>query len=542
MTVKAESSAPGSMRAGLMSWLWWALFASVLITVIAIRVRLLGVPLERDEGEYAYAGQLILRGIPPYELVYSMKFPGTYLAYAIIMALGGQSTVAIHIGLLVVNVATIAFVAIIGRRLFGTIAGLASGMSYAVMSIGAPVLGLAAHATHFVLLFALGGLLMLLAHTSKQKPGWVLLSGVLFGLAILMKQPALWFALCAFTFVVYTVLRGSEQLPQKVLVAASFAAGLALPLLVCAFWLWRAGVWSNFILWAIGYAREYAGVVGRADALQLLSQNGARVIQFAPVLWLGAAAGVVLCLVLRSIRHAIVPLVTLSIAALLAVSAGLYFRPHYFIMLLGPGALLTGLSFASLDDLATTRVVAARILVLSFFALVVTTPLVRGKDLFFSRTPEEVCQILHGENPFVEAVQIAAFIEKSTHPDDRVAVLGSEPEVCFYANRLSATGYIYMYPLMEPQKYAGDMQEQMIHEIERSKPEIMVMVASFWSWLQRPTSGTRIIEWADQYLADKYSLIGSVQIAPDGSSSYSLPDTDGRLEGRSNYVAIYRRR
>ena len=39
-----------------------ALILSLLVIglVILIRVRLLAVPLERDEGEYAYAGQLML--------------------------------------------------------------------------------------------------------------------------------------------------------------------------------------------------------------------------------------------------------------------------------------------------------------------------------------------------------------------------------------------------------------------------------------------------------------------------------------------------
>src|SRR5205814_80959 len=65
---------------------WWILAAIVFGVVIAIRIRLLGIPLERDEGEYAYAGQLILQGIPPYKLAYNMKFPGTYAAYAVIMS------------------------------------------------------------------------------------------------------------------------------------------------------------------------------------------------------------------------------------------------------------------------------------------------------------------------------------------------------------------------------------------------------------------------------------------------------------------------
>ena len=48
------------------------------------------MPLERDEGEYAYAGQLILQGIPPYELAWNMKFPGVYVAYAALMSVFGQ--------------------------------------------------------------------------------------------------------------------------------------------------------------------------------------------------------------------------------------------------------------------------------------------------------------------------------------------------------------------------------------------------------------------------------------------------------------------
>ena len=54
---------------------WIVLAVIVLGLVIVIRIRLLGIPLERDEGEYAYAGQLLLQGIPPYKLAYNMKFP-----------------------------------------------------------------------------------------------------------------------------------------------------------------------------------------------------------------------------------------------------------------------------------------------------------------------------------------------------------------------------------------------------------------------------------------------------------------------------------
>src|SRR5262249_20001496 len=59
-------------------WATLATVAAALLLVALVRLRLADVPLERDEGEYAYAGQLILHGIPPYQQAYNMKFPGTY--------------------------------------------------------------------------------------------------------------------------------------------------------------------------------------------------------------------------------------------------------------------------------------------------------------------------------------------------------------------------------------------------------------------------------------------------------------------------------
>jgi hypothetical protein len=44
----------------------WILLCFVVLAAGLIRVRLLNVPFERDEGEDAYAGQLILSGVPPY--------------------------------------------------------------------------------------------------------------------------------------------------------------------------------------------------------------------------------------------------------------------------------------------------------------------------------------------------------------------------------------------------------------------------------------------------------------------------------------------
>ena len=86
---------PAGRRFGRAAWI-------ILVVAMAfsalVRWRLAEFPLERDEGEYAYAGQLLLEGIPPYCLAYNMKLPGTYLAYAGLMAVFGETTVGIHFG------------------------------------------------------------------------------------------------------------------------------------------------------------------------------------------------------------------------------------------------------------------------------------------------------------------------------------------------------------------------------------------------------------------------------------------------------------
>ena len=180
----------------LLQFAWWALATIVFTLVVAIRIRLLGIPLERDEGEYAYAGQLILQGIPPYQLAYNMKFPGTYAAYAVNYVDLRTNHSCIHIGLLLINAASIVVIFFIGRRLFDTTAGVTAAASYGVLSLSPSVLGLAAHASQFAMLPVLGGNCSCSKNnewTASERSAKQLLrlfaSGLLFGIGVLMKQP-----------------------------------------------------------------------------------------------------------------------------------------------------------------------------------------------------------------------------------------------------------------------------------------------------------------------------------------------------------------
>ena len=185
---------PAEQR-GRPRWIAFALVGLVLLLFAGIRWRVREMPLERDEGEYAYAGQLILQGVPPYELAYNMKLPGTYLAYAAILGGFGETPAGIHLGLLLVNGSATILMFFLARRLYGDLAGVTAAASYALLSTSEAVLGLAGHATHFVVLMALAGLLFLLAARESKSLKLYFAAGLCMGLAFLMKQPGLVFVI-----------------------------------------------------------------------------------------------------------------------------------------------------------------------------------------------------------------------------------------------------------------------------------------------------------------------------------------------------------
>jgi hypothetical protein len=102
-------------------------------------------------------------------------------------------------------------------------------------------------------------------------------------------------------------------------------------------------------------------------------------------------------------------------------------------------------------------------------------------------------------------------------PDDRLVVIGSEPQIYFYARRPAATGYVYMYPLMGAHPYAPAMQRQMIAEVEAAAPRFVVLVNASSSWGVRPDSDRTLFRWWERY-ARSYARVALVDILDEGTT------------------------
>jgi hypothetical protein len=201
-------------------------------------------------------------------------------------------------------------------------------------------------------------------------------------------------------------------------------------------------------------------------------------------------------------------------ASFLAMCPGFWFREHYYIPALAAVALLSAVAVVSLRRILEARLsgrVAAALAAAVFVAAIGAYATI-ARDYLFSMSPRDLSRDIYGHNPFIEAVEIGKYIRDRTGKDDRIAVLGSEPEIYFYADRKSATGYIYTYALMETQPFATSMQKEMIREIESVHPRYLVFAWIDYSWLALPDSDPGIIDWGKAYVHDCYDPVGVADI------------------------------
>jgi len=522
----------------------YAFLLLVIIFFAAIRFRLRTMPLERDEGEYAYSGQLMLQGIPPYKLAYTMKLPGTQAAYAVLMAVFGQTPAGIHLGLILVNAATTLLIYLLAARLSGRLAGVVAAASYAVLSTSFSVLGIPAHASHFVVFFAVAGILVLLRAIETGRLWQLFASGFLLGLAFLMKQPGIAFGVFGGLYLLKSEWRHPIQWKSLLSKVGCYGAGVVLPFVLTCLLLLHAGVFKNFWFWVFTYAGQYTSENNFSHGLGEFMRTFPGVVGAAVWIWLIAAVGLTaFWWYPESRRHAML-IRGLLFFSFLAVCPGLFFREHYFILMLPALALLAGIAVQSATEVLAGRggMALAAIPALVFSAAL-GYAVFEQRAFLFEKDPVVICVERYGSNPFPEAVVVAQYLEAHTSADEPIAVLGSEPEVYFYAKRHSATGFIYVYGLMERQKYSLEMQKKMIGEIESVRPQYLVIAKTRLSWVPKMGSqeALSMTAWIESLLRG-YELVGIAERVGEHIEYRWGDDAKTYRPHSQNIVGVFRRK
>jgi len=476
-----ESSARKSPASALSGVL--VLFAVLLAVTLLIRLPDLGMPLERDEGEYAYAAQEIARGGVPYQDTFCQKPPVVFLWYLCGIALFGESVVAIHLAMVVAAAAASLCLYFLGRRLSGRTAGWSAAVFFTVAAAGSGYFGSAANTEIFMLAPAVAGALFVLRAVESERALDWFFTGLFCGLAFMTKQVALFSFAGPAVFAAWILWKRRRPAASHAKPALFGTAGIAAAVVPFILWFTLTGTLGVF--WDTAFSHNVGYVVSPYGAWkweQMVDVVSRRFLVTDGLLYFGTAL-VLLQVIMRkeSRGRAAFWFPSLWFAgSVFGVALGPYTFGHYFLQLLPAMALATGVLVDEASRKIASRPGLARFIPLTA-GIVIMAPMISDRLSTMALPKEErsfELYKIYGLTPFLAAVEVGEYLKRTTDPDDTLLIVGSEPEILFYANRRSATRFTIFYPLLP---IASDTErsdllcEEFFEEIEANPPRKVVV-------------------------------------------------------------------
>jgi hypothetical protein len=359
---------------------------------------------------------------------------------------------------------------------------------------------------------------------------------------LLIKQHAVFFCFFGMILLGYYVLNGSQPFKKSFKVIGLFALGGIMPISFSAALYTITGNFSDFWFCTFQLPSEYVSRVSLNQGIEQFKNRFWPILESNSSILLLSLLGLIRVIQSKDNRKGKIFSISFFVCTFLAITPGFYFRPHYFLLWIPSLALLAGVAFENLTSkFSSSRLKANTSIGILIIAL--GLPLLIQKDSFFTLSTSEVTRRTYGLNPFPESLEVAKYLRDNTQKEDQIAIFGSEPQIYFYAQRKSATRFIYMYPLMEKQSFARRMQSEMIREIKDLQPLFLVMVHIDGSWLIGKDSIPLILDWAEGYLDSKYEVAGVVDILSPKKTIYKWGEqAKGYFPKSSHYLRIYKKR
>jgi len=428
---------------------------------------------------------------------------------------------------------------LLGRLLISNVTGIATGISFLLMTLSPSVQGFWANSEHFVILPATGGILLMLMAIERNNTKHLFLSSLLMGTAFLIKQHGILFLLFGVIYVCWSYLRKTPlNVRDFALNVGVFILGALIPFCVIVVLFLVTGNFDRFWLFTFKYAYEYVSMVTLSEGITNFKVVFTTILKSNLTILMLSLLGLII-IWYKETRSKWIFCYGFFIASFLAVCPGLYFREHYFIFLLPALSLQAGIGAHFIIKSLSSNTLRTAVSV-CIMTIVFVYPVLMQKKYFFKLSPVEACRVTYGPNPFPESLEVAKYIHKNTDTNERIAVLGSEPQIYFYAKRRSATSYIYMYTLTEPHKYAREMQQEMIRQIESCNPKYVVVVTIPTSWLMRPDSERLLMNWMPGFLEQRYTISGIADIISPTNTIYKWGNETLSYNPRSiSIIAIY---
>ncbi len=479
----------------------------IVILFLFIRIGFREIPIERDEGSYAYMGQLLLKGDIPYQDFYEMKPPALYYSYAVLSAVSGGDIAMMHVWMAV-------FLALGGMLLFFLVsrwldegAGLIATLSYMVLAMMPYASGFSIQAEHLVAVFAIAGLWALTKGLQKATPYMILLAGFLLCWGILIKQNGLFFALLAMTLV--PAFHLAENKTQWIKNSARdglwLAIGAVIPLFGFGILMMIQGTLQEFWFWIVEYPQAYTSKIDWTLGKSLLENSLKRMYEGQEVYWILGLTGAFLVWLTSISWYKKWAVTGILLVAALSVMPGKRFYGHYFLHFIPALAVGAGATVYALSQAAKRWMPTFQKWFTPLFALALLLPTMAKHDAYYFRPNfTKILRQTYGTNPFPESKDLADYLKRQYHQGDGLLVLGSEPQLYAYTQAECPTRHHFMGFLLKNHPKEKVWQQEVKDAVAANPPKYVVWVQHPLSWLPAEGADQGIINWGWALIRREY--------------------------------------
>ena len=496
------------------------LAALIVSTYFHFRANLIDIPLNRDEGGFAFFGRLISQGGTLYRDGVDHKPPGIWFIYAGLSYVVPFTAQGLHWTIHIYNLVTLALFSLLSIKLFDRKAAFWATLVFAVVTSGPDVEGSSASAEMFMLLPLVASFLFCIMGKEKNSFLLTLLGGVFSGMAFWIKQPAVLISVFVVACVALMPTAENRHYPTggywwlRELILP-FSLGFLIPSVAILVYIWYQGTWDEFIYWAFLHNLEYASHVSTDLVFRLLKIRVGFILDRNPLIWTLAIAACVAGPFVNRTRGLIVTGFFLS--SLLAVAHSWQMYRHYFALICPSLSLAAGLGISHTIASLEARKHLHKCLIPLSFAIVVVIPTLINGDFYISNSPAQNSMLYFDVNPFPGSPVVADYLRENTEREDRILILGSEPQILVLAGRRSATRHPFFYQVVGPYERSREFQQQVLGDIEENRPEYIVAVHDPRSWLADPKTSEPFIRDLNVLLDRQYRM--DAIVVPDPESA-----------------------
>ncbi|MBW1972444.1 MAG: glycosyltransferase family 39 protein [Deltaproteobacteria bacterium] len=510
----------------------------VIVVTIAIRIPSISIPLERDEGEYAYIAWAITQGDVPYKDIFDQKPPIIFYIYLLFLKIGNWNIEAIRVGMIIFTLFTMVFLFFLMKYLFDDISAVFGLASFGIMTIEPSVLGQFANTEIFTILPMVISIWIMVRWGASKRLYPSFFSGLMIGIAFMIKQ----ISITIIPFLLIYIIIFNKKRETLIYKLALVIFGSILPLAFFELYFYYKGSLKDFAYAVFLHNISYSFTFTLKEMIIRFWLIFKIILKADFFIWFLALIAIIYLLKEKMFKQLFL-LIAFFIFSFLGVCIGGYFRPHYFIFLFPALACLSGVGAKFIIEKLPKK--SEKIAIFILLIIIFAFPLLFYKDYLFTTSGDVICRkIFKGTNPFVEAKHIAKYIAFNSEPNERVYIIGSEPEILFYAKRKSATKYIIFYPLTYPYPDTFFKQQKVFREVKENHPKHIVFVNMKKTLLLQKGAPTYIFYESTKWINEEYLLVGAIYVK-ENSAKFFWDDELKKLsfqKRKKAQILVFKRR